>query len=179
MIKLRKDAKPKSRLKANDKISEAKNAVEEFEKTKHEYFAARDEWEEEYEEANEALKEVEEKKSQAQSLWEKAKKLVAAAETTVGDFHCTVPKTSPGYDGKKLLSELSKVATEHNNPKGAGQWLAELYDRGIITGFTVDKDAAKVIHQGNNGALTDFLELAHDPGGKPLTPRIKGPIDWK
>lgn len=155
--------------KANTEKDRAKEIVQEFEVAKENYLAEKELWEDEHPEAAEHLMVVEDKKDLAESLWNKAKKAVAAAQETIGDFKCQLPKTTPGYDGKKLLHDIAES-------ENAGEWLAALYDQGAITGLVIDKDAARVIHQsGDREDLKEVLELCHDPGGKPLTPRVSGP----
>lgn len=162
--------------KADTEKDKAKAVVKEFEVAKENYLAEKELWEDEHPEAAEHLMLVEDKKDLAESLWNKAKKAVAAAQETVGDFKCQLPKTTPGYDGSVLLEHLVKTTAEDEAPKTAGEWLAVLYDQGVITGLTLNKDAARVVHQsGDREDLKDLLDLCHDPGGKPLTPRVSGP----
>lgn len=175
VAKKKKAEKKKALAKAKAKVTpldEAKEAVKTFDEQRAKWGDMREEFRDEFPDAQLMLDKIEDQHVAAEIALGKAKAAVKKAKQSVGEFKFIQPKSSPGYVNEELLRtviEYDGAADEEHNTL-----LAELYERGVIKGFIVDKDAAKVIHDSGN-EVAEAIEEAWSEGGEDLTAQVRSP----
>lgn len=154
----------------------AQGKVKEFEEIKLEIHNRAADFDEEFPQAAQVLRGIDELRAKAHSIATEAHALVAAAKVSVGDFKCSLPITSPGFDGAKLAEVLASVRDADGDPDYAamGELFFELYNRGVIKSVAVNQESGKLVRQ-QNEAVRDLTEEAWSEGGQELTPRVKIP----
>jgi hypothetical protein len=161
---------------AEQKKQKAVEAVQLVEAKRDEYHRARDEWDENFPDAKEALDEVKKLEDEVNEAIKEAKPLVAASgEKEIGEFTVQYPKSTPTYDGKKLLKLLLKIKDGATTKDKADRLdlIMDLYDRGLITEIGVDAKVAGIINE-RDPTIQKVIGGAWVPS-EPLTPRVSVP----
>jgi hypothetical protein len=153
--------------KKSGPLDRAKAAVTMYEKLREELNEKQAAFEEDHPDAAAALRDIRETEDSVRTAIEQAKPLVREAGQSVGDFRLQQSFRQPGYDPKKLMDVVG-------NTDSPGDLLNDLTEAGLVLGFIIDRDVAKVIKTARPD-LAEIIDSAWDAGGEPLTGAVFTP----
>jgi hypothetical protein len=171
-----KKAPKKAKVTKSPETLEAEKAVKAFYDLRDQLSEEETIWEAEFSDASEALVKLEEIKAQAVSAIAVAKGAIAAAKETIGEFRYVPSFSSSKYEAAAVMEILCSIVDDDGETdfEEVGRTLFALYEKGIVTGVSLDMKAAKIFHD-RGGDLRDQFESAWDPGGKELSGRVFTP----
>jgi len=144
-------------------IEAAKQAVEQYKEAKNSYEELVDKFRSSYPEAASELEAIRQVGDQVVEAISRAKKAVAAAKTTVGDFFCQRKFSQPGYDPELVV----KICVDTEDK----QQLFELFKSGVVKDVKFDREAATLFFESRQ--LEKFASAWADK--QELTPAVTPP----